>query len=359
MLLEGIFAPVTTCFHADGRPYWRKFEQNLERYSRTPLSGLVVLGSTGEAVMLSDEESQEALRLARGAVAFEKVLLAGVGRESVVETLRMAEFAARCEYDALLVRTPHYYRPQMRVGEMLAYYRTVADRAPLPVLLYSVPVYTNYDLPVEVIAELASHPNIIGMKDSSGSVDRVAQIVSLTRGLANHSVTVTNTFAAVTGRMSAMYRETAPSAADGAPAFVALERLDSRAAATVAAPPQPPPATRTKMVGFQFLSGAARILHAALESGATGAVVAIADFAPQATHEIYTAWKDRDAALAAEKQQRMLGAEDEISRRLGIPGVKYAMDFNGYYGGWSRMPLLPLTGEEKRSVETLLAGIRS
>ena len=134
MLLEGIFAAVTTCFYPDGRPYWRKLEQNVDRYSRTPMSGMVLLGSTGEAVMLSDEESREALRVAQAATAPDKVLLAGVGRESVFETLRLAEYAAALEYDAILVRTPHYYRKQMRDREMLTYYQAVADRSPLPVL---------------------------------------------------------------------------------------------------------------------------------------------------------------------------------------------------------------------------------
>ena len=89
--------------------------------------------------MLSDEESREALRVARDATAPDKVLLAGVGRESVFETLRLADYAAELDYDAVLVRTPHYYRKQMRNREMLTYYQAVADRSPLPVLLYSVP----------------------------------------------------------------------------------------------------------------------------------------------------------------------------------------------------------------------------
>ena len=110
----------------------------------------------------------ERRRVARGAAgglewfAPEKVLLAGVGRESVIETLRLAEYAAQVEYDAILVRTPHYYRKQMRNREMLTYYQAVADRSPLPVLLYSVPSCTAYDLPIEVVAELAMHPNIVG-----------------------------------------------------------------------------------------------------------------------------------------------------------------------------------------------------
>ena len=180
MLLEGVFAAVTTCFYPDGRPYWRKLEHNMDRYSLTAMSGMVLLGSTGEAVMLSDEESREVLRVARGATAADKVLVAGVGRESVIETLRLADYAAEQAYDVVLVRTPHFYRKQMREREMLTYYQAVADRSPLPVLLYSVPGCTAYDLPIGVVAELAMHPNIIGMKDSSGNVERIGELVMYT-----------------------------------------------------------------------------------------------------------------------------------------------------------------------------------
>src|ERR1700721_3838524 len=198
MLLEGVFAAVTTCFYPDGRPYWRKLEANIDRYSLTAMSGMVLLGSTGEAVMLSDEESREALRVARNAAAPEKVLLAGVGRESVIETLRLADFVAGLEYDAVLVRTPHFYRKQMRNREMLTYYQAVADRSPLPVALYRVPLCTAYDLPVEVVAELAMHPNIVGMKDSSGNVERIGELVHATRSIGNRSIPGTTLFAAVT-----------------------------------------------------------------------------------------------------------------------------------------------------------------
>src|ERR1700744_6169813 len=217
MLLEGVFAAVTTCFYPDGRPYWRKLEANMDRYSLTPMSGMVLLGSTGEAVMLSDKESREVLRVARNATAPEKVLLAGVGRESVIETLRLADYAAELDYDAILVRTPHYYRRQMRDREMLTYYQAVADRSPLPVMLYSIPSCTGYDLPVEVVAELAMHPNIIGMKDSSGNVDRIGELVKATRSARRRTVPVTTVFAAVTARMlSAAQQES-----QGAATFVA------------------------------------------------------------------------------------------------------------------------------------------
>jgi 4-hydroxy-2-oxoglutarate aldolase len=354
MLLEGIFAAVTTCFYPDGRPYWRKLEANIDRYSLTAMSGMVLLGSTGEAVMLSDEESREALRVARNAAAPEKVLLAGVGRESVIETLRLADFVAELEYDAVLVRTPHFYRKQMRNREMLTYYQAVADRSPLPVVLYSVPSCTAYDLPIEVVAELAMHPNIIGMKDSSGNVERIAELVKATRSARKRTVTVTPVFAAVTTRMLS-----SQTGKEEIATFVAAEQLVSGATVLAVPPPRRPLKTRTREAGFQLLCGSAQTLYPSLEAGATGGVLALASVAPQACGEVYTAWGEKDPDLAAEKQQRIARAGTEIAGKMGIPGIKYALDLNGYYGGRPRMPLLPLTGEEQRLVEELMADIRN
>src|SRR5271165_4970206 len=158
MLLEGIFAAVPTPFYSDERVYFRKIEANMSRYSRSLLSGIVVLGSTGEAVELNDAESRDVLRVAAEAAAPEKVLIAGVGRESVRATVELAEAAAGCGYDAVLVRTPTYYAPLMSTGAVLHYFRTVADRSPLPVILYHIPKFVPYAFPVEVVAELAEHP---------------------------------------------------------------------------------------------------------------------------------------------------------------------------------------------------------
>lgn len=109
MLLQGIFPAVTTPFYADGAVYYKKIEHNIDRYSRTPVAGMVILGSTGEAIMLSDQERRDVLRAAAEAAAPEKVLIAGTGAESVIETLRLTEYAAALNYDAALVRTPHFY----------------------------------------------------------------------------------------------------------------------------------------------------------------------------------------------------------------------------------------------------------
>jgi 4-hydroxy-2-oxoglutarate aldolase len=350
MLLEGIFPAATTPFYPDGSLYFRKLEHNVERYSLTPVSGIVVLGSTGEAVMLDETEAREVLKTAALAAAPEKVLLAGVGHGSAIGTIRMAEFAAAAGYDAALVRTPHYYAPQMSALAMLTYYRTVADHSPIPVVLYSIPKFTHYDLPVDVIAELAQHPNIIGLKDSSGSVERIAAVAAATREALRRTVTVTPVFAPVTGRMQAAAQRLSESSGG-------LVTIAGQTA--VAAPPVSTLRTRTREVGFQILCGAADKLLPSLEAGATGAVLALAACAPQACHEIYIAWKEGDAPLAGEKQARVVAASSLVAGRLGISGIKHACDLNGYYGGTARLPLLPLTADEKAEAARAMRDLRN
>src|SRR6202162_1819304 len=163
MLLQGIFPPITTPFYPDGKVYFKKLERNVERYSRTPCAGIVVLGSTGEAILLSNQERRDVLKSAREAAAPDKVLIAGTASESAIETLRLTEYAAELGYDVALVRTPAFYKKAMHPANMLAFYRTVADRSPLPVMIYNVPGFTGYDIPADVVVELAGHSNIIGM----------------------------------------------------------------------------------------------------------------------------------------------------------------------------------------------------
>src|SRR5580692_4807203 len=202
MLLSGILPPITTPFYPDGNVYFKKLESNVERYSRTPMAGIVVLGSTGEAILLSDQERRDVLKSAREAAAPNKVLVAGSGIESAIETLRLTEYAAELGYDVAMVRTPHYYRKQMQPANLLAFYRTVADRSPLPIIIYNFPQATGYDMPAELVIELAGHPNLIGIKESSGDVEKVRRMVEGTRHIAR-SATVTETFEAVTPRMLA------------------------------------------------------------------------------------------------------------------------------------------------------------
>ncbi len=358
MLLHGIFPPITTPFYPDGNVYFKKLESNVERYSRTPCAGIVVLGSTGEAILLSDQERRNVLKSAREAAAPNKVLVAGTGIESAIETLRLTEYAAELGYDVAMVRTPHYYKKQMQPANILAFYRTVADRSPIPVIIYNFPQGTAYDIPAELVIELADHPNVIGIKESGGDVEKVRRMVAGTRHI-QRSVTVTETFEAVTPRM--LVAATSGPAEGG--------ELVSIATSSGSASPAKPSSSavtvvgkmkaRQKEAGFQVMVGAADKLHASLEVGAVGAILAFACFAPTACYEIYTAWKEGDGELAALKQQRIVRASQRAIGEMGISGVKYAMDFNGYFGGPVRLPLLPLTGDAKAEVERLLADVRN
>ena len=351
MLLQGVFPAVTTPFYSDGSVYYKKIEHNIDRYARTPVAGLVILGSTGEAVMLSDEERREVLRESVQAASPEKVLIAGTGAESVVETLRLTEYAAKLHYDVALIRTPHFYRPQMKPEALLAFYRTVADRSPLPVLLYTVPPFTAYDLPVEVIVALAEHPNIIGIKESSGNVEKVATMVQATRHI-KRTAMATEVFQAVTTRM---LNSPAPAASDDGGQLVSVGELTGGTTVAV----KPTLKTRQKEVGFQILVGAAQTLLASLQTGASGGVLGFAAPAPTICFEIYSAFRDNDMELARTKQDSIVTATKRIVSELGIPAVKYAMDLNGYYGGLPRLPLAPLTAAQKSEVEALMASFRN
>jgi 4-hydroxy-2-oxoglutarate aldolase len=351
MYIEGVFAAITTPFYADERVYFRKLEANVARYSRSLLAGMVVLGSTGEAVELNDEESREILKVAADATAAEKVLIAGVGRESVKATVELAEAAATARYDAVLVRTPTYYAPAMSEVAVLNFFRSVADRSPLPVILYNIPRFAPYNIPVKVVAELSQHPNVVGIKDSTGSVEHVQALIEATQTAPKRTALVTAVFEPVTGRMLTRKAET-----DGS--FVPVGELGGEVAVATA-PPVTPAKTRTKEVGFQVLTGSAGTLLESLEAGAAGAVLGFAACAPQASQEIYFAWKDHDLTMAREKQERITVPSQRIVGQMGISGIKYACDFNGYYGGPARTPLLPLSTKQKAEIEELLAQIRN
>jgi dihydrodipicolinate synthase/N-acetylneuraminate lyase len=356
MLLHGIFPPITTPFYPDGRVYFKKLEANVEHYSKTPVAGIVVLGSTGEAIMLSDEERRQVLRTARESCAPHKVLIAGTGAESAIETLQLTEYAAELGYDAALIRTPFFYRSQMQPPNMLAFYRAVADRSPLPVIIYNVPPFTNYDMPAELVVELSQHPNIIGIKESSGDVEKVRRMAAATKHV-KRSATVTATFDAVTPRMM---KAAQAESSNGGGELVSVAALTGSKTLQVA-PVAPASAlkTRQKEVGFQILVGAAQKLHPSLEAGAVGAILAFACPAPTACYEVYAAWKEGDQSLAGLKQERILQPAQRVASGLSVPGMKYAMDFNGYYGGPPRLPLLPLTADLKAEVERLMADIRN
>ena len=337
MLLDGLHIPLTTPFHPDGRLNALKLSANVVRYSRTPAAGLIVLGPSGEPTLLSDDETREALRIAAQAAAPEKVLIAGISRDSVHATLDLAGHAASLHYDAVLVAASTV---NLTPRELLTYFQTVADRSPLPLILG--------DTALDLAAELATHPNVVGLL-TSAPAPAVADLLARTAAV-QRQVTVTPVFAAVTTRM-----QLAAAARTATP----LVSAASLAGTVVAEPPPiaPPLRTRTRTVGFQILCANSPGMLDALNSGAVGIAPALAAAAPQACFEVFAAWKDSDHPLAEEKQARL--REATAFAEDGPGTLKYACDLNGYYGGPSRLPHLPPTGQQRAALEQLMKEVRS
>src|SRR5512140_324881 len=174
MKLQGIFPPVCTPFLPDGEFSPHKLRANIEKWNKTGLAGYVPTGSTGESVLLSTDEKLKIWETVRDAAAPGKLLIAGTGAEAVKETIELTNAAAGMGYAAAMVRTPHYFKNQMNRPEaQLTYYRTVADAAKIPLIIYNFPQATGLDIPAEVVIQLAAHPNIAGMKESSGNIEKV------------------------------------------------------------------------------------------------------------------------------------------------------------------------------------------
>jgi 4-hydroxy-2-oxoglutarate aldolase len=178
MHFSGVFAALTTPFAADDSVAIAELKKNIQRYDATALAGYAVLGSTGESVLLSRAEWDSVLVAAKETASPQKRLLAGTGVESTAETISRCKRAAELGYHAALVKTPYYYKPVYKPEVFIAHYRHVADASPIPVLLYSVPQFTGISLEAPEVSVLAEHPNIIGIKESSGHVQRVGEMVA-------------------------------------------------------------------------------------------------------------------------------------------------------------------------------------
>ena len=286
MKLEGILPPIATPFDANGDLYQAKVRHNVEKWNLTGLAGYVVCGSTGESVMLTTEEKAALWSWVAEYAAPEKLLVAGTGMESVRETVALTNRAAELGYKAAMVRTPHYYKNLLaNAPAQMLYYRAVADQAKIPLIIYNWPQATGLDIPAEAVAALSEHPNIIAVKESSGNLEKVMQMI------------------------------------------------------------------RTVKPGFQVLVGSAPTLAPSLMMGAVGAILAYANAAPFSTIAIWEACRARDYDAARDWQNRIARASVLVTTRYGIPGLKYAMDLNGYYGGAPRLPLVPVGPEARREIE--------
>ena len=356
MLLEGLHIPLTTPFHPDGRLNLPKLAANIARYSRAPAAGLIVLGPSGEPTLLSDDETREVLRTAAESVAPEKVLIAGIARDSVSATLDLANLAAKLDYDAVLIGKPGVLasfgidrpQPETWMHEVLTYFKAIADRSPIPIILLSA---RDRALAMDPLVELASHSNIIALLDVQPHNVRSEAFDQLrTRtGAIKHTVTVTHMFAAVTARM-----QKAPTTG----ALVSAASLIGTESA-VAVSPAGSIRTRTRTVGFQIVAGDTEGMLRGLRSGAVGIAPAFAACAPQACFEVFAAWKDNDQSLAEEKQSRLGESAHFAEEILGPGGLKVGCDLNGYFGGLPRLPHLPPNGADRAALEQFMKPLRS
>lgn len=178
MNLHGVFVPLTTPFAPDGSLAVDRLRENIARYDETPLAGYCMNGSTSESVLLLWSEVYRVWETGKKYAAPGKILIAGTGAESTRETIEHTARAAELGFAAALVRTPSFYKPAIN-DEMLAeHYIRVADAAKIPVLIYSVPTFTHVTVEASLIARVGTHPNIVGMKDSSGNVEGAAKIIA-------------------------------------------------------------------------------------------------------------------------------------------------------------------------------------
>ncbi|HHW18549.1 MAG TPA: dihydrodipicolinate synthase family protein [Firmicutes bacterium] len=174
--IKGIFAPIPTPF-IDEEIAYDKLEENLGKWGETGLSGIVVLGSNGEQPFLDEEEKIELWAFARKHFPEDKLVIAGTGCESTRATIRLTKKAADVGVDAALVITPHYFKANMKDPALEQYYRDVADNSPIPVLLYNMPGNTGLNMTPPLVKRLSSHPKIKGIKDSSGNIVQISEII--------------------------------------------------------------------------------------------------------------------------------------------------------------------------------------
>ena len=175
--IDGIIPPVPTPFDVKGRVAHDRLAENLKKMCATDIAGVLVLGSNGEYVYLSEAEKRAVVKTAVAAVPAGKMVMVGTGCESGAETVRLTRDCAELGAHTALVVTPCYYGGRMTPAALQAHFTAVADRSPIPVLLYNVPKFTHVNMTVDTVAALAAHPNIIGIKDSTGNVTRLGEIL--------------------------------------------------------------------------------------------------------------------------------------------------------------------------------------
>lgn len=173
-----MFAPIPTPFDETGEVAYERLRENLERWARTRLAGVVVLGSNGEFALLDPDEKEALIGFVREHFPADRPVIAGTGCESTRATIRLTRRAAQLGADAALVLNPYYYKGSMTDAALKRFYLEVADASPIPIMVYNMPRNTGLNLSAQLVVELSQHPNIVGVKDSSGNIVQISEIVA-------------------------------------------------------------------------------------------------------------------------------------------------------------------------------------
>jgi 4-hydroxy-2-oxoglutarate aldolase len=293
MKIQGIYAAAATPFDHTGALYRVKVQHNFDKWSRTALSGFIIGSLAGEGPLLEAEEKLEILRLARPHIPEGRGIIADVSAESVYLAAKLASACAEEGAHAVVSLVPHQYRNLMYGPEtQMLFFRVLADRSPVPVVLHNAPQLTGVDLQPDTVATLAGHPNIAGVIETGTPASRIAQLRTL----------VPKEFGVLAGTENQM--------------------LDS------------------------------------LKAGANGAAVAFASAAPYTTIALWEAFRTREEEAGIDWQGRISHPSILVTDMYGVPGLKHAMDLNGYYGGPPRLPFVPVSLDARREIEDALKDLK-
>jgi 4-hydroxy-2-oxoglutarate aldolase len=313
-MLKGILPPLPTPFKEDGALDLEALRSNVEKLNATGLTGYLALGSNSEAVHVTPEEASQVFATVKQAAAPGKIVIAGTGQLSTAATLEMTKRAAAAGCDAALIVTPFYYKNSMTGEAFKKHYFTIADQSPIPVMIYNVPANTGLNIASSVVAEIAQHPNVVGIKDSAGDINQIAETVRLTRS------------------------------------SVGRNEVESRSE-----PPSTTASLRSASADeFVVFSGNYGALLPSLTFGVNGGILAVSNIAPNECVEIYELFQQGRITEAGELHLRLLPVARAVTTQFGVPGLKAAMDMLGYHGGYPRLPLLPLGVNQRVELEKVL-----
>ncbi|RUP43584.1 hypothetical protein BC936DRAFT_136976 [Jimgerdemannia flammicorona] len=286
----GTYVPIPTFFHANEDLDLVTLDRHVTYLANSGITGIIFMGSTGEAIHLSDEERRIVLRKGREVLKRENPavkIVAGCGAPSARGTIKLIKDAASEGAEFTLVLPPSYYRNRINAESIKHYFKRVADESPIPIIIYNFPGVTQgVDIDVETMAELARHPNIAGVKGTDGNVGKVGYL-----------------------------------------------------------------ATHTSPREFTLLAGSADFFLPALTVGAVGVVPGLGNVTPKAIVRLQKLYEEGKLAEATELQKKLVKPDDAFNRWYGLSGVKGGMETVLGYGGPLRNPLLPVTAEEKSKIK--------